>query len=164
MIESPDHKCPHCNRQNVAIDQINPNLFLRGYVDRWHARKNQLSYSHASSPQTTSQKAESGIETTLKQSLDSFHDSVDENDPKLSSTNIDLQSSVKNVKQAPIVIKMQPIPRSQSPQPIVITRPADMTFEDDKMIDSDQPTAKFVEIHIFYLIINKKLTHVDSYF
>jgi len=53
------------------------------------------------------------------------------------------QQSVPLVKTAPIIIKMQPSERNQSPQPIVLTRPADMTFEDGKAPDTDQITSRF---------------------
>ena len=49
---------------------------------------------------------------------------------------------------------MQPHGKSQSPQPIVSTRPADMTFEDEKTTDSDQMISKFVDLIDFYFSIN----------
>jgi len=55
------------------------------------------------------------------------------------------QQSVVPIKTAPIVIKMQSIGRSPSPpEPIVLTRPADMTFEDGKAPDTDQTTSRLV--------------------
>jgi hypothetical protein len=53
------------------------------------------------------------------------------------------QQSVPSI-EAPIIIKMQPRGKSQSPQPIVSTRPADMIFEDEKGSDPGQITSKFV--------------------
>jgi hypothetical protein len=53
------------------------------------------------------------------------------------------QQTVAPIKTAPIVIKMQSLGRSPSPsQPIVLTRPADMTFEDGKAPDTDQTTSR----------------------
>jgi len=47
---------------------------------------------------------------------------------------------------------MQPRGKSQSPQPIVSTRPADMTFEDEKVSDTDQITSRFVLFSLNFLI------------
>lgn len=57
------------------------------------------------------------------------------------------QQSIVPVKTAPIVIKMQSIGRSPSPlQPLVSTKPADMTFEDGKAPDTDQTTSRLLNI------------------
>jgi hypothetical protein len=71
-----------------------------------------------------------------KTSINTRNDS-EEYDPEVRSIN-------PPIKTAPIVIKMQPRGKSPSPQPIVSTRPADMTFEDEKITDSDQIISKFV--------------------
>jgi hypothetical protein len=47
---------------------------------------------------------------------------------------------------------MQPRGKSQSPQPIVSTRPADMTFEDEKVSDTDQIISRFVLFSLIFLI------------
>ncbi len=136
LIESPEHECPLCHCQHVAIDQINPNLYLRSHIKRWHERQNQSSYSHPSMPQQTFDQDFDTTSTNLPNSNE-----VDEYDPTVVSTTS--QPSVPSVK-APIIIKMQPRGKSQSPQPIVSTRPADMTFEDGKGSDSEQITSRFV--------------------
>jgi len=125
----------------VAIDQINPNLYLRSHIKRWHERQNQSSsYSHASIPQQTSQTSEQDIDTTSTNLPNS--NEIDEYDTAILLTNS--QPSVTPGKSAPIVIKMHPRGKSQTPPPIVSTRPADMTFEDEKTSDSDQITSRFV--------------------
>lgn len=48
---------------------------------------------------------------------------------------------------------MQSRGKSQSPpQPIVSTRPAELTFEDEKGSDSDQITSRFVYLFIYLLL------------
>jgi hypothetical protein len=48
---------------------------------------------------------------------------------------------------------MQPRGKSQSPQPpIISTRPAELTFEDEKVSDLDQITSRFVYLIIIYQI------------
>jgi hypothetical protein len=59
---------------------------------------------------------------------------------------------------APIVIRMQPPGRSPSPQPIVSTRPADMTFEDGKISDTDQTASRFVSF-----LLNQKIENVKHF-
>ncbi len=67
---------------------------------------------------------------------------MEEYDPVVASTNS--QQSVPTIK-APIVIKMQPRGKSQSPpQPMISTQPANLTFEDEKGSDSDQIPSRFV--------------------
>jgi hypothetical protein len=92
---------------------------------------------------------------TLEQDLDSISTrtsgltnstDIDEYDAAILSTIS--QQSVPPVKAAPIVIKMQPLGRSPSPQPIVSTKPADMTFEDGKAPDTDQITSRLILIFI----------------
>ncbi|CAF1020088.1 unnamed protein product [Rotaria sordida] len=157
LVESEDHECPHCHRQHVAIDQINPNLFLRKHVNRWREeRQLKSSYPYMPLPQQTSIVNYSSSQT-LEQDLDSTStrtsglinvqnsDDVDEYDEAILSTVP--QQSVVPVKTAPIVIKMQPIGRSPSPQPIVSTRPADMTFEDGKAPDTDQTTSSQKDVN-----------------
>lgn len=138
LIESPDHECPHCHCQHVAIDQINPNLYLRNHIKRWQERLNPSSYSHSSLPQQT---LDDDFDTTSTNNSNE----VEEYDPTVASTSS--QQSIPFVK-APIVIKMQPRGKSQSPpqQPIVSTRPAELTFEDEKGLDSNQITSRFVFI------------------
>jgi hypothetical protein len=140
LIESPEHECPLCHCQHVAIDQINPNLYLRSHIKRWHERQNQSSYSHPSMSQQTFDQDFDTTSTNLPNSNE-----VDEYDPTVVSTTS--QPSVPSVK-APIIIKMQPRGKSQSPQPIVSTRPADMTFEDGKGSDSEQITSRFVYLAV----------------
>jgi hypothetical protein len=137
LIDSPDHECPHCHCQHVAIDQINPNLYLRNHIKRWHERQNQSSYSHSSSSQHSSQMMDQDFDKTSTKRQNS--NDTDEYDPTIRS----IQTNPP-IKTAPIVIKMQPRGKSQSPQPIVSTRPADMTFEDEKISDADQILSKFV--------------------
>ncbi|CAF2636429.1 unnamed protein product [Rotaria sp. Silwood2] len=134
LIESSEHECPKCHCQHVAIDQINPNLYLRNHIKRWHERPNQSSYSHMLMSQHTTQTSDQDLDTTPT-SLSNTNE-TDEYDPPILSTNS--QHSVAPIKTAPIIIKMQLLGKSQSPQPIVSTRPADMTFEDEKIPDIDQ--------------------------
>ena len=136
LIESHDHECPSCHAQHVAIDQINPNLYLRNHIKRWHERRNQSYYPPSSQPQHT-----------LEQDMDppsvnrSNSNEIDEYDTAILSTSS--QPSVSSGKSAPIIIKMQP--KSQSPPlPAVLTRPADMTFEDEKASDSDHTASRSV--------------------
>ncbi|CAF0839694.1 unnamed protein product [Rotaria sordida] len=138
LIESPEHECPHCHCQHVAIDQINPNLYLRNHIKRWHERQNQSSYSHMSISQQPTQTLDQDVDTTTTTNLSNSNE-IDEYDSPNLSTNS--QQSVAPIKAAPIIIKMQPLGKSQSPQPIVSTRPADMTFEDEKISDIDQTTS-----------------------
>jgi hypothetical protein len=86
--------------------------------------------------QTLDQDFDSTSMTNLPNS-----NNVEEYDPTVASINS--QQSVPFVK-APIVIKMQSRGKSPSPQPIVLTRPADLTFEDEKVLDSDQITSRYV--------------------
>ncbi|CAF4633613.1 unnamed protein product [Rotaria sp. Silwood1] len=157
LIESEDHECPHCHRQHVAIDQINPNLFLRKHINRWREEwQHKSSYPYMPLPQQTSIVNYSSSHT-LEQDLDSTStrtsasinaqnsDDVDEYDAAIISTVP--QQSVVPVKTAPIVIKMHPLGRSPSPQPIVSTKPADMTFEDGKAPDTDQTTSSQKDIN-----------------
>lgn len=135
LIESPDHECPHCHCQHVAIDQINPNLYLRNHIRRWHERQNQSSYSHSSMPQSTLDQDFESTSANLPTSNE-----AEEYDPTVVSTSS--QQSISAIK-APIVIKMQQRGKSQSPpQPVVSTRPADLTFEDEKGLDSDQVASR----------------------
>ncbi|CAF0940507.1 unnamed protein product [Adineta steineri] len=135
LIESSEHECPSCHCQHVAIDQINPNLYLRNHIKRWHERQNQSSYSHPSAPQQTlDQDSETtSINTPNLNEIDEFDTAI------LSTTNS--HQHVTSVKSAPIIIKMQPRGKSQSPPPLVSTRPADMTFEDEKTSDSNHITS-----------------------
>ncbi|CAF3603690.1 unnamed protein product [Adineta steineri] len=142
LVESEDHECPQCHRQHVAIDQINPNLFLRKHVDRWREERQQKSsYSYMS----TSLRTPGSI--NILNSND-----IDEYDAALLSTVT--QQSTSSIKTAPIVIKMQPLGRSRSPQSIVSTKPADMTFEDGKVSDSDQITSSEKDVNSRFLITN----------
>jgi len=137
LVESHEHECPSCHCQHVAIDQINPNLYLRNHIRRWHERQNQSSYSHLSMPQQT---LDQDFDTTSTTNLPNSND-VEEYDPTVVSINS--HQGAPSIK-APIVIKMQPRGKSPSPQPIVSTRPADLTFEDEKALDSDQITSRYV--------------------
>ncbi|CAF0836459.1 unnamed protein product [Rotaria sp. Silwood1] len=134
LIESSEHECPHCHCQHVAIDQINPNLYLRNHIKRWHERQNQSSFSQILMSQHPTQTLDQDIDTTPTNLSN-----TDEYEPPILSTNS--QQSSAPIKTAPIIIKMQPLAKSQSPQPIVSTRPADMTFEDEKISDIDQTTS-----------------------
>jgi hypothetical protein len=52
---------------------------------------------------------------------------------------------------------MQSIGRSPSPpEPIVLTRPADMTFEDGKAPDTDQTTSRLIYIVLKNIFFIKK--------
>lgn len=139
LIDSPEHECPHCHCEHVAIDQINPNLYLRNHIKQWHDRQNQ-SYSHMSNSQQQTQRLDQDVDASSTNHSNS--NDVDEYDPPTVSMNA--QPSVSSQKSAPIIIKMQPRGKSQSPQPIVSTRPADMTFEDEKTSDTDQATSRYV--------------------
>ena len=141
LIESPEHECPLCHYQHVAIDQINPNLYLRSHIKRWHERQNQSSYSHVSMPQPIMDQDSDATSTNALNSSE-----VEEYDPTVVSTSS--QQSLPSIK-APIIIKMQPRGKSPSPQPVVSTRPADLTFEDEKGLDSDQTTPRFVLFNWF---------------
>lgn len=147
LIESPDHKCPHCERLHVAIDQINPNLFLRNHVNRWRERQNQMSYSHLLPSQPTPLKIDLDLDPSLKKSSEMSSDPNDEYETALLSSNLEPQPSAGPGKNAPIVIKMQPMAKGSSPPPaappILTTRPADFTFEDEKTTDSTQTTSRF---------------------
>ena len=142
LIESPDHKCPHCDRSYVAIDQINPNLFLRNHVNRWLGRQNQLAYSHLIPSQSTGMKIDLELDST-KRTADFSSEPVDEFDAALLSTNSEPQLVAVPMKNEPIVIKMHPMSKSQSPPPpLLSTRPADLAFEDEKTTDSSQTTSR----------------------
>lgn len=137
LIESSEHECPRCHCQHVAIDQINPNLYLRNHIRRWHERQNQSSYSQLSMPQASLDQDFDTLSSNTQNTND-----TEEYDPTSTPTN-----SQQSVPKGPIIIKMQPRGKSQSPpqqQPIVLTRPADQTFEDDKGLDLDQITSRFV--------------------
>jgi hypothetical protein len=160
-VESEDHECPHpkCHRQHVAIDQINPNLFLRKHINSWHEeRQHKSSYPYMSLPQQTStttmnysttQIFEHDLDlistrTSGSTNIQNLND-VDEYDAAILSSTT--QQSVASIKAAPIIIRMQPTGRSPSPQQaIVLTKPADMTFEDGKAPDTDQTTLRFIFI------------------
>jgi hypothetical protein len=133
LIESVEHECPRCHCQDVAIDQINPNLYLRNHVERWREGQNKSSYPHMSTSQHISLTLDQDLDTTPTRTpnFPNLNDN-DEYNPAI------LSHPVAPVKTAPIVIKMQPHGKSQSPQPMVSTRPADMTFEDGKISDLDQ--------------------------
>ncbi|CAF0987768.1 unnamed protein product [Rotaria sp. Silwood1] len=104
LIDSPEHECPHRHCQHVAIDQINPNLYLRNHIKRWHERQNQSSYSHMSLSQHTSQTLDQDSDKTPT-NLRNSNDNV-EYDPDIPSTNS--QQSTASIKTAPIIIKIQP--------------------------------------------------------
>ena len=152
-MESEEHECPYCHRQQVAIDHINPNLFLRKYVNRWYEDRQQTSfYPYFSLPQQTSTKTFASANT---QNLDN----IDEFDVAILPTSAQL-SSVP-VKTAPIVIRMQPTGHNLSPpRTTIVTKPADMTFEDGKATESDSTTPRLVfftrirtkSIRIFVLV------------
>jgi hypothetical protein len=160
LVESEDHECPSCHRQHVVIDQINPNLFLRKHVKRWREERQQKSsYSYMSIIQPTStvnylssQILEQDFDSSSTRTSELINaqnlNEVDEYDAAILAAIP--QQSVALVKTAPIIIKMQPSERNQSPQPIVLTRPADMTFEDGKAPDTDQMTSRFK----FFLLRN----------
>jgi hypothetical protein len=161
LVESEDHECPHCHRQQVAIDQINPNLFLRKHVNRWREeRQHKTSYSYMSTPQQTStvnylssQTLEQDLDSTRTSGLANIQNSIDIDEYDAAILPTILQQSVLPIKTAPIVIKMQPLGRSPSPQPIVSTKPADMTFEDGKAPDTDQTTSRLVFSFLFKNIL-----------
>lgn len=144
MVESDEHECPYCHRQQVAIDHINPNLFLRKYVNRWYEERQQKSsYSHTSLPQHSSSNSEQDSNVTSAKTSafgDTENlDNIDEYDIAILST-----SSVP-VKTAPIVIRMQPTgPNSSPPQTTILTKPADITFEDGKIVESDSTSSRSV--------------------
>lgn len=70
-------------------------------------------------------------------------DDIDEYDVAILSATA--QQSVVPIKTAPIVIRMQPTRQSPSPpQAMILTKPADMTFEDGKAPDSDQMISRLV--------------------
>ncbi|CAF3558256.1 unnamed protein product [Rotaria socialis] len=142
LIESSEHECPHCHCQHVAIDQINPNLYLRNHIKRWYEGQNQSSYSNLSQSQHSAHTLDQDVDTTPT-SHQSSND-VDEYDPTTP------QQPVVPIKTAPIIIKMQSLGKAQSPPPppIVSTRPADMTFEDEKTSEIDQtiPNQKDVSV------------------
>lgn len=149
-MESEEHECPFCHRQNVPIDHINPNLFLRKYVNRWYEERQQKSsYSQMSLPQQTSVNNYSVLSSTehdpnstsISANTQNLDD-IDEYDIAILPTSVPTPVPVRT---APIVIRMQPIGQSPSPpQSTVLTKPADIAFEDGKAPDSDQTTSRFV--------------------
>lgn len=157
----------------MAIDQINPNLFLRNHVNRWRERQNQLSYSHLISSQTTGMKVDLEFDST-KRSTEFSSDQIDEFDAALVSTKSEHQTTTIPIKNAPIVIKMQPMSKSQSPPPppvnVLSTRPADLTFEEEKITDCSQNTSRFgfflrfrkQNFFIFKLFLVKKVVQMEK--
>ncbi|CAF3560671.1 unnamed protein product [Rotaria sp. Silwood1] len=102
-----------------------------------------ISYRKPPLSQHTSQTLDQDSDktpTNLRNSNDN-----DEYDPDIPSTNS--QQSTTSIKTSPIVIKIQPHGKSQSTQPIISTRPADMTFEDEKISDSDQITSSQKDVN-----------------
>lgn len=151
LIESPDHKCPHCLQQYVAIDQINPNFCVRNLVDRWHERQSQLSFSHLTMLQPHSQKNEMDVDNNTKKSSDSIAEQVEEYDPTTPSTPSELQPIAKPAKPAPIVIKMQSSSKSQSPPlPVLNTKTPDPSSEEEKINDDEMNSSRFAELTSFY--------------
>ena len=150
LVESEEHECPYCHRQHVPIDHINPNLFLRKYVNRWYEERQQKSsYLPMSLPQQTSLNTFSGP-LSSEQDSNSMSalantqspDNLDEYDIAILPTGAPTPLPIKT---APIVIRMQPSGQIPSPtQTTVLTKPADVTFEDGKAPDSDQTTFRFV--------------------
>ncbi|UJR16456.1 hypothetical protein I4U23_003358 [Adineta vaga] len=139
LIESPEHECPRCHAQHVAIDQINPNLFLRNHIKRWRERQNQSFYPQSSMPQSN---VDQDLESTSINRSNS--NEIDEYDTAILSTSS--QPSVSSTKTAPIIIKMQP--KSQSPPlSIAATRAADIVLEDEKTSDSDHTAPSLKEVH-----------------
>ena len=126
LIESEDHECPHCHRQYVPIDQINPNLFLRKHVERWR----ESTHCSTSFPTQLSLPL-------LDEDIDSNTD-FDEFDVAI------LPAIVQPIQTGPIVIRIQPSTRVTSPQPTVTTQSADLTFEDGKTSEQDRMTNKSV--------------------
>ena len=142
----------------MAVDQINPNLFLRNHVTRWRERQNHVSYSHGPSAQVASQKLEQDSDITSKQSSESTPDHLDEYDIAVLPTHSEHFASAAGVKTAPIVIKMQPHGRSQSPPPATSTRSMDKTPEDDKESDSEHGTLRSVRFDRSTLLHRSKLS------
>ena len=148
LISSSEHECPHCHFQHVAIDQINPNLYLRNHIKRWHERQNQSSYPHVPLSKYGTQNFNQDIDAISTNVSNS--NEIDDDDGNSSSLN-SLESTVP-MKTAPIIIKMQPHNKTQSPpQPIVLTQPADITFEDEEKLHTMQAASKFV---CFFFFLN----------
>ena len=147
LIESPDHECPSCHTQHVAIDQINPNLFLRNHIKRWHESQNQSYY-----PQSTAPSASVDQDSEATSINRSNSNETDEYDTAVLSTNS--QPAVSSAKTAPIIIKMQL--KSQSPPlPIVANRPADVPSQSEKPVDSDPTVSRLVNYFGFFLELSK---------
>lgn len=114
----------------------------------WHEERQQKSsHLYMALSQTTSitndlssKASEQDLDLTSKQAFKLINrqnsDDVDECETAIPSTTS--QQTIIPVKTAPIIIKMQPIGRSSSLQPILSTKPAEMTFEDGKASDKDQ--------------------------
>jgi len=136
LIESSDHECPMCHCQHVAIDQINPNLYLRNHIKRWHERQNQSVYSHVSLPQQAIEPADVDSSSTTNLSNEN-----EEYDP----TNV-TSSSARPAVKVPIVIKMQP--RGETPSPpsigtLMFKEEKDSDFERTTTPPKDEPTDSF---------------------
>ncbi|UJR30003.1 hypothetical protein I4U23_017549 [Adineta vaga] len=134
LIESEDHECPHCHRQHVAIDQINPNLFLRKHINNWleeRQRKSSYPYisaNHYLSPQTI----EKDFDSSSTRSVGLINNQLSSDTDEYETMNLPTVPQ-QTVKTAPIVIRMQPLGRGQSPSissPVVMTQSVDTTSED----------------------------------
>ncbi|CAF1236897.1 unnamed protein product, partial [Adineta ricciae] len=148
LIESEEHECPHCHRQHVPIGQINPNLFLRKHINNWleeQQRKSSCPYKSTvnySSPSIIDKDLDpSAIQSSTNQSSNDVETNDEDDDDEDDTTKTSLQIKPQpTVKTAPIVIRMQPLRRDQSP-PIASTKQTDTTLEDGKKsVDTDQPT------------------------
>jgi hypothetical protein len=136
LIESQDRQCPYCKRQNVVIDQLNPNLSLRSCVTHWREKQNHLSYSHIPMEPSMSNKSDAESENMTKRSTDSPVDSADEKE--MNSPQIDTETSAVPMKTGPIIIKMQPLRKSQSPLPFNnINQSMEARFDEEKSNDSE---------------------------
>ncbi|CAF0865668.1 unnamed protein product [Adineta ricciae] len=139
LIESPDHECPSCRTQHVAIDQINPNLFLRNHIKRWHESQNQSYYPQSTAPSSSVDQDSEATSINRSNSNE-----TDEYDTAVLSTNS--QPAISSAKAAPIIIKMQL--KSQSPPlPVAANRPVDVPSESEKTVDSDPTVSSRKDFH-----------------
>lgn len=133
LLESDDFECPHCHRQSVAMDEINPHLLLRKHVDRWREEQQQKisTFSYTSIPTVTTTNVDESISNIddFVQSEFDFHSSI----PQQPST------TLVSIPTGPIVIKMQTSTQLVSSS-IVNTQPSDVILEDDKAPETNQVT------------------------
>ncbi|CAF0948852.1 unnamed protein product [Didymodactylos carnosus] len=138
LIESEENECPSCHRQNVIIDQINPNLFLRSHVQRWFSENQQQRQKYtlpSYSSSTTVNASDPDFDLALTKLNEHYYDDM-ESSPQHMSSAVQATTTALKTKSS-IVTADQQIKKSSLPQQTTVfaTRPADMTFEDGKQQD-----------------------------